>query len=172
MQYEQVNVNCSSITAPVPFFGSTSAKVGFILDYAAVSPEEDSFLECPKDEEPVVQLPWSLKACNFTDSNILLWKYNFGKFLPLAEDVATPNANQDELRLRHQQLIDRSQVRIIFLCGPRAEKTIRVPSLRRFTLELRGFQYPIYLMDNPKRILIRCLPVLCEIWSKIGTEST
>lgn len=48
MQCEQVNVNCSSITAPVPFFGSTSAKIGFILDYAAVSPEEDSFLECPR----------------------------------------------------------------------------------------------------------------------------
>lgn len=92
--------------------------------------------------------------------------------MPLAEVLATPNANQDELRLRHQQLIDRSQVRIIFLCGPRAERTIRVPSLRRFTLELRGFQYPVYLMDNPKRILIRCPPVPCEIWSKIGAEST
>lgn len=172
MQCEQVNVNCSSITAPVPFFGSTSAKVGFILDYAAVSPEEDSFLERPNDEDPAVQLPWSLETCNFTESNILLWTYNFGKFLPLAEAIAIQNANQDELRLRHQQLIDCSQVRIIFLCGPRAEKAIGVPSLPRFTLKLRGFRYPIYLMDNPKRILIRCPPIPCEIWSKIGAEST
>jgi hypothetical protein len=172
IQCEKVNVNCSSVTAPVPFFGSTSAKVGFILDYAAVSPEEDSFLECPKDEDPTVQLPWPLKVCNFTESNILLWTYDFGKFLPLAGSVATPNANQDELRLRHQQLIDRSQVRIIFLCGPRAEKAIRIPCLRRFTLELRGFRYPMYLMDNPTRILLRCPAVPCEIWSKVGAENT
>ena len=36
MQCEQVNVNYSSITALVPFFRSTSAKIGFILDHVAV----------------------------------------------------------------------------------------------------------------------------------------
>ncbi|KAJ5171024.1 uncharacterized protein N7500_003807 [Penicillium coprophilum] len=33
-----------------------SAKVGFILEYAAVSSEEDSSLECPEDEGLTVQL--------------------------------------------------------------------------------------------------------------------
>lgn len=87
-------------------------------------------------------------------------------------EVTTPTANQDELQLRHQQLIDCSPVRIIFLCGPRAKKAIRVPSLSRFTLQIWGIQYSMYLMDNPKRILIRCPPVPCEIWSKNGFDST
>ncbi|KGO50967.1 hypothetical protein PEX1_083610 [Penicillium expansum] len=82
MQCEKANANCSSITAPMPVFGSTPAKVGFILDYAAVSQEEDSFLEHPMDEGPASQRPWSLKVCKFTESNILLWTYNFGKLLP------------------------------------------------------------------------------------------
>ncbi|KAJ5385068.1 hypothetical protein N7517_002979 [Penicillium concentricum] len=59
--------------------------MGFILDYATVSEEEDSFLELPEDEGLTVQLPWSLEACNFTESNVLIWTYDFGKFLPLGE---------------------------------------------------------------------------------------
>lgn len=39
-------VESTNTTTFVSFFGNRLAKVGFILDYAAVSLEEASFLEC------------------------------------------------------------------------------------------------------------------------------
>lgn len=178
----------STNTSSVPFFGSRLAKVGFILDYAAVSPEEDSFLECPDENDGLsFQLPASLKACNFQESNVLLWTFNFRKFLPLAAQASTialGNDEQDELRRRHYELINSSQARIIFLCGARAETIMRraFPAdgqesavswpLHRFVLELRGFKYPMYITTDRRRIFIRCPPLPCQIWSRIGAEST
>ncbi|KAJ5715261.1 uncharacterized protein N7483_012442 [Penicillium malachiteum] len=154
----------------MPFFGNQKAKVGFILDYAAVSPEEDTLPEIPDDDGLAVALPPSLGACNCKESNVLVWTFNFRKFVPLASQTITlTQAEERELCMKHYELINSSQARIIFLCGHRAEKTMRLrpqlageksPSghLKRFVLKLRGF--PLSPINTQHLSSLRLEPTL------------
>lgn len=71
------------------------------------------------------------------------------------------------------KLLNSSNARIIFLCGPRAENIFRSPSKKRYSLELQEICYPIWVADSPpssgfsKRLFIRCP---ARIWSNIRCD--
>ncbi|KAJ5179717.1 hypothetical protein N7492_002927 [Penicillium capsulatum] len=159
----------------MPFFGTLSARVGFVLDYAAICPASGALQENPVGV-PKFGIPWALRKCRFDDTNCLVWTFNFDHFLPLGmEALGSPKLKTNA---RHLELIKDSQARIIFLCGPRAEEAVRDSSMERFTLELRGFKYPIYLARVPSdsgitiRLFIRCPPIPSQIWSSSKSDSS
>ncbi|QKX64287.1 uncharacterized protein TRUGW13939_11460 [Talaromyces rugulosus] len=153
-------------TTPVPYLGSLSAKVAFILDYGAVSEASKVFLETSVQQEN--GLPWALRGCGFTLENVLSWTYNFKQFSPLGVDNLS---DENEGHQAHRSLILRSQARIFFLCGPRAANAVRPRSLKTFDLELRGFRYKIFVTYF-NRLFIQCPALPSKIWSRTGTDST
>lgn len=54
----------------IPFIGTVSASLGFILDFASIPPVqlEDTSMDCELDE-----LPWQLRGCGFNKSNALVF---------------------------------------------------------------------------------------------------
>lgn len=174
LYHAENNVDSESI----PYFGSLSAKIGFVLDYGAISPMSGSFPE--KIEQPIgidpneISLPWSLKGCQFNKENALLWTFNFKKFRPFGADVlsrADDLSRIYENNLRHQELINKSQAKIIFMCGHRAEKAVLPTSRKRYILELRGFQYHMYIGDH-QRLFIHLPALPSRIWSNVGNDSS
>ncbi|CEL04692.1 hypothetical protein ASPCAL05818 [Aspergillus calidoustus] len=155
-----------------PYVGNVKAPLGFVLDYEKVSAAQDTPLEPTDSQIKQLVLPWSLRKCLFTDNNVIAWTYNFrahtqlnpGDLAMLARNKRSSHGNS------HRAMLDQIHARIIFLCGPRAEKAIR-EALRcpiRYTLELSGFEYPVYLDDAAefdKRLYIRIPELPAEIWS-------
>ncbi|XHF97297.1 hypothetical protein AWENTII_000892 [Aspergillus wentii] len=163
-----------------PFFGTLSAEIGFILDFVAVSPANDLPLslgstEAPENLDSKVQLPWSLQGCLFNETNVLVWTSNFREFLPLSARDFSKNSSSfcDESLIlnSHRTLIETSHLKIILVCGPRAEKMIQAvqKGACRFSLELRGFKYSMYISSGlgaiPKRLFIRCPELPSQVWS-------
>ncbi|OJJ52653.1 hypothetical protein ASPSYDRAFT_51789 [Aspergillus sydowii CBS 593.65] len=154
-----------------PFFGTLAAKIGFVLDYAAVSPASDSFSGHGLTESRSrIQLPWALKGCQFDETNVLIWTFNFQAFSPLDQNNISDSCN-DDVSHYHQELLDSSNARIVFLCGPRATNALRLVHKKRYFLELRGFHYTVYLSRTPfstgpqYRLFICCPALPAQIWS-------
>lgn len=155
----------SDLGRDVLFVGSLSAKIGFLLDFANILPAVDDTVGA-QNRQVTDDLPRVLQRCHFDKTNALVWTYNFLDFSPLAaEDFATqPSVDYSS---QHTALINASHARIILACGHRADAAIRQAFQRpgKHVLRLRGFEYPVYVLDTPgsrpltKRLLIRC-PVL------------
>ncbi|KAI4593066.1 hypothetical protein KJ359_010153 [Pestalotiopsis sp. 9143b] len=130
----------TSIVAPEACYGSLQAQVGFVLDYAAASPADCSSPVVPDEK---FEIPWSLKGCGFTSSNVLVWTHDFQPFSTLQPSDLTikPNSAPDD---RQRHFIDASQLKVVLLCGSRAVRaaTSTLADLKRVNLELRGMKFP------------------------------
>jgi hypothetical protein len=109
--------------ALIPFISSLSAKIGWVLDYAAVSPASLP-LDISGFEASESGIPSSLKGCHFDETNTLIWTYNFQKCSILAADDFRDASSDIGACNLHQALIDASQLRVVLMCRPRAEKAI------------------------------------------------
>ncbi|GES62368.1 hypothetical protein BO96DRAFT_428126 [Aspergillus terreus] len=156
--------------AHIPFCGSLSAEVAAILDYAAVSAAECTPMKRSNDDLAPSSVPWSLEGCGFTEANILIWTCRFKGFTELDIDHLDHSIlSQPGVKEWHQTLLRESQAKIILLCGPQAERTIKAvlapKNLCRYTLSLRGFSYPLYHDTVRNRLFVRCPALPAEIWS-------
>jgi hypothetical protein len=155
----------------IPYFGTLTAKIAFVLDYAVVAPGLGSVDQhCPIEESQRVDLPWALQGCRFDETNVLVWTFNFKAFSPLSKKSLSSLPDKDACNY-HQQLLNNSNARIVFLCGPRAAEALRFAYTKRFYLELRGFRYSLYIAGSlsptqvSKRLFLLCPALPARIWS-------
>lgn len=166
-------------TPMIRFTGSLSAKISFVLDFAAVAAEEDTpgdtevATENPEDDpgdQEGPDVPWVLRGCGFDETNVLLWTFNFKRFSALtAKDLArSPSGNLD-LSESHRAIIAASQARILITCGPRAERAIcaSTQSTKAYIIEVRGMRYTMRVLQGygNTRLCIHCPELPSRSWS-------
>ncbi|TPX17021.1 uncharacterized protein E0L32_012331 [Thyridium curvatum] len=156
----------------IPFFGNLGAKIGFLLDIVRISPVVDG---CPA-ESSEDDLPWALKGCQFKKDNVLVWTFDFKKLSGLGSEncAEVDEPRNTELLAKHSALVGASHAKVILVCGPRAENIVRhLPRVsRQKDLELRGFKYPLYVMDTgplAKRLFVRCPKIPADRRSMMNT---
>lgn len=159
------------------YFGNLKAKIAFVLDYAAVSPESYSFEEDDHSMESAsnIGLPWPLQGCQLNETNTLAWTWNFRDFAPLGKKNLS--CKDETVKAYHQKLVGNSNARIVFLCGTRAAEALRFAyTTQQYSLELRGFRYPLYVANGilstqvPRRLFILCPALPERIWSTNGCD--
>jgi hypothetical protein len=175
LDYLQLNLEIlddTRLANTPPYVGNVKAPIAFVLDYEKVSAAQDTPLEPTDNQIKQLVLPCSLRKCLFTEKNVIAWTYNFRENLQLNPiDLAMLANNQRSIfGDSHRDMLGQVHAIIIFLCGPRAEKAIREALKRpmRYTLDLGGFEYPLYLDDAAilnKRLYIRIPELPAEIWS-------
>ncbi|KAJ5753373.1 uncharacterized protein N7511_007526 [Penicillium nucicola] len=118
-----------------------------------------------------ILLPWALERCKFDETNVLVWTFNFRAFSPINQNNLSNRF--EDTRHRHQEILDTSNARIIILCGSRAEEALQFVPKIRYSLELRGFRFSIYIANShissgvSKRLFIVCPVLPARIWSNI-----
>jgi len=150
--------------------GTSSSRIGIVLDYAFSNPAITEICDVDSVETSSAEscFPWPLPSCGLTVSNAAVWTFDFKSFSALnaARLQDEPAADKTHITDRHRSLIAASQLKIILLCGPRAESSLRavIRDTTTYTLELRGFRYRMYLDDvtdssrsqsQAKRLFIR-----------------
>ncbi|KAL4879848.1 hypothetical protein BJY04DRAFT_219656 [Aspergillus karnatakaensis] len=161
------------VNDPPPYIGNVSARIAFVLDYFAVSPADDTPLESIDEHPSTLVIPWSLRGCGFNEENVLVWTFNFRKPRQLDTNELAMLAENRELihSNSHRTMLDQCQAKIVFLCGPCAEKAIRsvLQTPERHILSLHGYDYPFYMdasaPEYDKRLHIRIPELPAEVWS-------
>ncbi len=99
--------------------GSLSAKIGFLLDFARISPVSNSSHIGSSESN----LPWAIRICQFSEDNVLVWTFNFKTLsdLDTRGSMATDETQDPDLLAKHLALINASQTRTGLVCGARAE---------------------------------------------------
>jgi hypothetical protein len=123
-----------------------------------------------------VFLPWGLKESGFTDTNSLIWISNFRKYklIPGTFQVSPLSSVDTEMLSTYaQDLIRRSNLRLILLCGELAEKVVLTENDQSSTLalNLQGVNYRawIRLKDHAiERIFVKSPAPLTKLWSNKG----
>jgi len=165
-----------SNTPAVGFTGDLSAKIGFLLDFAAVSAasdtadDTDTVAEDESDDQEGPDMPWVLEGCGFDMTNVLLWTFNFKRFSTLtAKDLSKSSDGNADLLESHRALITASQARVLLICGPRAEQAVSAlaKSTKIYTLEARGLRYKMRILEGygDIRLCIRCPELPSRSWS-------
>lgn len=165
-----------SNTSAVGFIGDLSAKIGFLLDFAAVSAasdtadDTDTVAEDESDDQEGPDMLWVLEGCGFDMINVLLWIFNFKRFSTLtAKDFSKSlDGNADLLEL-HRALITASQARVLLICGPCAEQAVSTlaKSIKIYTLEAQSLRYKMRILKGYEdiRLCICCPEFLSRSWS-------
>ena len=151
--------------------GTLSSRIGMVLDYAYSNPAVTAVPDVDPVETASAQncFPWPLPNCGLTANNTAVWTFDFKSFSTLSAERLQDEPATDEMRIRdrHRSLVAASQLKIILLCGPRAESSLRamIRDTRKYTLELCGFRYRMYVDDvttsdslgqgHAKRLFIR-----------------
>ncbi|CAI7584214.1 unnamed protein product [Penicillium palitans] len=151
----------SDLAIPI---GTTSASVGIVLD------------SVPSHMYGEISLPWGLRESGFSDTNSLIWFANFQKYklIPGSFQVSTPSDAEIGLfSTSTQDLIGRSNLRLILLCGKLAQKVALTEQDQKhnFTLELQGVRYECWLRlqnNGIERIFVRSPAPLITLWSNKG----
>ena len=145
--------------------------MGFVLDYGITVRDVDISLHSDETAKPSCRLPWALEGSGFDDCNVLVWTFNFGHFsaVSVADLTTSHTSGADSVAIykRHKAILDSSQLKIVLLCGPRAEHDILKVErcIRRYTLTLRGFTYKLYIGSDTNRLYLRCPELPLQTWS-------
>lgn len=159
-------------------FGTTKASIGMVLgeSFFQTDSTQTSF---PSSCESVLQLPWGLLQSGFTESNVLVWSYNFrDSSVDLGSNRARPLSLFEipHLSRAHQSLIQHSNCKVILLCGKNAEMAVISQSLSMtpiaFELREYNFQGYISIEENNRKRLYVCSPApLSSLWSNKWSQS-
>ncbi|KAJ5972114.1 uncharacterized protein N7479_002032 [Penicillium vulpinum] len=147
--------------------GTTVASVGIMLD------------SVPSHDYGEISLPWGLRESGFTDKNSLIWFASFQKYklIPGTFQASMPHdADTEFFSKSTHELIGKSSLRVILLCGKLAEKiALTEQDLKQnFTLELQGVRYEIWLRlrhHTIERIFVRSPAPLIKLWSNKGSAA-
>ncbi|KAJ5862128.1 hypothetical protein N7455_006196 [Penicillium solitum] len=151
----------SDLAIPI---GTTSASVGIVLD------------SVPSHTYGEISLPWGLRESGFSVTNSLIWFANFQKYklIPGSFQVSTPrDAGIRFFSTSTQDLIEKSNLRLILLCGKLAEKVALTEQDQKhnFILELQGVRYECWLRlrhNAIERIFVRSPAPLITLWWNKG----
>ncbi|EGE07453.1 hypothetical protein TEQG_06580 [Trichophyton equinum CBS 127.97] len=121
---EQLSVN-AKVPLAVPF-GTLNARVGFVLDYSHMSvniSSENSFLD-----DTTTKIPWGLSKCGFTEKNSLIMTFNHQSHLHFCINAPIQRALPDQVLLDRltKDIVQASNLRIVFLCGSNAESFLNL----------------------------------------------
>ncbi|KAH7240364.1 uncharacterized protein BKA55DRAFT_693904 [Fusarium redolens] len=154
-EHPDVDATTASLTSK--FAGSLSAKIGVLLDYSIVSAAEDYSETSHQIPDRDNEIPWQLRGSGFDPSDILVWTYNFMPFTTLEESRPMRLSPYSPGDGSHRALVEASHVKIVLLCGPRAEQAIRreFQNLIKSELQLR-YNFTLYFDNNYPRLFIRC----------------
>lgn len=169
----------------IQYFGPCSAKIAFVLDFAVTAPELDGLVEDidskEKESSPAIHLPSALQGCQFDETNVLVWTFNFKAFSPLDKEhthfPAPDTSSLNEAFKSHRKLLDHSNARIIFVCGPYAARALHLAFKgTRFCLMIRGFRYHFYVDTSNSakvshRLFVLCPGIPARIWSNSQGKS-
>lgn len=98
--------------------------MGFVLNHFIISEADDLPLYI-RDRESSEGISWPILGCGFSDDNVLIWSYDLKGFSSVTSDCfikITPDTAYEE---GHRSLIVNSALKIVYLCGPRSESTIK-----------------------------------------------
>jgi hypothetical protein len=119
-----------------------------------------------------LQLPWGILQSGFTESNILVWPYNFQRCsldLRLTQVAPMRTFEIAHLRKAHHETIQSSHLKVILLCGKNAE-IVALPEtqlVKSIEVELRGYRFKGYVETDGLNIrrLYLCSPApLSSLW--------
>ena len=81
----------SALDDDIPFYGTRSANIGFVLDIATTiggDPHNDYETNAGDSGQSIFcNLPWALQAANFNAENVLVWTHNFKPFSVISTSV-------------------------------------------------------------------------------------
>jgi len=149
-----------------PPFGSLSAPVAFILDFAIAQGYDLESNSIESSHCATAEMPWSLKRCGFDEKNAIVWTYDFRHFGLLDSSQICDPPNPQELEHMNRQLIRQSYAKVVLLCGARAAKFATADltvdhrqQTRALTLRC-GYQYDFFVSKDDgsisTRLYIRC----------------
>ncbi|KAJ9490589.1 hypothetical protein VN97_g2662 [Penicillium thymicola] len=161
-----LNGRCTKSEPAIPV-GTTVASIGIVLD------------SVPSHTYGEVSLPWILRESGFTDTNSLIWFANFQKYklIPGTFQVSmSRDADIEFFSKNTQELIGKSSLRVILLCGKAAEKVALTEQdlKQNFTLDLQGVRHEIWLRLGHhaiERIFVRSPAPLVKLWSNKGSTA-
>jgi hypothetical protein len=151
--------------------GSCEAAIGVIVD-------NTPFHEYTSGGR-TVNLPWGLQESGFNQSNSLIWAYNFESYvqIPKTFQAAPPSpADIGVLREATQTMIRGSRLRIVMICGDRAEE-VAIPDnaeSKRVEISLQGRKYNAWVdtqQSGIKRLFIRSPEPLSKLWASHGRQA-
>ena len=101
--------------------GSLSAKIGFVSGF--IPNDEATLGEEARQSQP--NLHRGFRDMDFNEANSLAWAFDFCKRRQLQtssfKSIKTGSPLANNIALAHQLFIKKSEISIIFLCGPDAE---------------------------------------------------
>ncbi|CAG8385922.1 unnamed protein product [Penicillium salamii] len=161
-----LNESCTDLDIAIPI-GTVAAFIGIVLD------------SIPTHTYGTISLPWGLRESGFTDANSLIWFANFQKYKLIPDTFRVSTARDEEVKFLSkmtQELLMRSNLRVILLCGDIAEQAaLREQDLENnFILDLQGCRYEAWLRiqgNEMERIFVRSPAPLLKLWSNKGPAS-
>jgi hypothetical protein len=159
-----LNDGCTKSDLAIPI-GTTAASIGIMLD------------SVPTHTYGEISLPWGLRESGFTETNSLIWFTNFQKYklIPGTFQVGMSRDTDTEFFSKStQELIEKSSLRVILLCGNFAEKVALTEQdlKNKFILDLQGVRYEIWVRLRHhaiERIFVRSPAPLITLWSNKGS---
>lgn len=159
----------------VPYYGSLSAGVGFVLDFALATFGLDQ-VEESHDGAIMTRLPWALAGSKFTANNVLVWTFDFRPFSSVSSEKlsALSSIQQDpELKENHIAMLQASHLKVVVLCGPTSKDMIlsTLSNYQHYKINIRGCTLDLvvssdHCADGITRRLFVCGPQLpSQIWS-------
>ncbi|KAJ9324384.1 hypothetical protein DTO027B5_4235 [Paecilomyces variotii] len=123
-------------------FGQLAAKIGIVLDWCPVNRAESEY----SIRNNITAVPPILMNCGFNQNNSLIWTYNLKHAFLSNSAALIESALEDQvIRSVHSKLIQKSNLRVILLCGLNAERSIVSPGLSPIKIELQGYSYSAYI---------------------------
>lgn len=142
-------------------FGSTEARIGFVLDFDIPS------LQCDTESVLPAHFPLALRSIGFDKQNSLTWPFNFqAPFVPRKIKLAGPE--DQHLRDINRQIIDNSNLQVIVLCGINAERTTILSSFKKITLTIGNVSLEAFLQIEQsvvRRVYLKYLAPLSALYS-------
>jgi hypothetical protein len=151
--------------------GSCKAAIGVIMD-------NTPFHEYSSGSA-TVNLPWGMQESGFNQSNSLIWSYNLQSYvqIPKSFQAAPPRlADIRVLREATQALIRGSHLRIVIICGDRAEQ-VAIPDdaeSKRVEITLQGRKYNVWVeiqQSRIRRLFIRSRQPLSRLCATQGRQA-
>lgn len=164
----------SGLYDDIPFYGTRSASIGFVLDIASTiggDPHNDYEANAGDSRQSIsCSLPWALEAAKFNAENVLVWTHNFKRFSIISTSILEGNKDEEVIHARqHLELLNTSSLKVVILCGSMAKRTILslLKISQRYDLKLRGFCYQLYIENTSKasRLFIVSPGLPAKTWS-------
>lgn len=154
--------------------GTSKASIGVVFGSVPSYAYNASDGAGPDDSH---HMPWGLKESGLDHSNSLIWSYTLQKFTPIPGNFQSypPSASMMKFfKSATQELIFRSKLRIVIMCGDEVQRVVLADDLSastKITFMLHGMECSAWIQHDGSKILrlfIQCPSPLTKLWSSHG----